>query len=212
MYKMLKRLFDTFFSISVLAPLSPLFLLAGVLIKVGSLGPIFYRSRRAGRGGKPFALLKFRTMIVNADKIGGPSTSDDDPRVTRVGRFLRKYKLDELPQLINVLKGEMSLVGPRPEVLSEVELYTPEERHLLTVAPGITDWASILFHNEGEILKGAADPHEAYRKWIRPEKIRLGLEYVRNQSFSIDLKIIMTTFRTLVSTRARNSVPTPVRQ
>lgn len=209
---MLKRLFDILFSVATLVLLSPLFLLVALLIKLGSPGPILYRSRRAGRGGTPFCLRKFRTMVVNADRIGGPSTSVDDPRVTRMGRFLRKYKLDELPQFTNVLKGEMSLVGPRPEVLSEVERYTPEERRLLTVAPGITDWASIQFHNEGEILKGAADPHKAYRQLIRPEKIRLGLEYVRNHSLLIDLKILRATFRTLLGTRAGASMPAQVRQ
>jgi len=203
---MLKRLFDMLLSIATIVLLSPLFLLVALFIKVGSPGPILYRSRRAGLRGKPFSLLKFRTMVVNADRIGGPSTSLDDPRVTRIGQILRKCKLDELPQLINVLKGEMSLVGPRPEVMSEVELYTTEEQLLLTVAPGITDWASIQFHNEGEILKGAADPHEAYRQLIRPEKIRLGLEYVRNRSLLIDLKILRATFRTLLGTKGRASM------
>jgi len=203
---MLKRLFDMLLSIATIVLLSPLFLLVALFIKVGSPGPILYRSRRAGLRGKPFSLLKFRTMVVNADRIGGPSTSLDDPRVTRIGQILRKCKLDELPQLINVLKGEMSLVGPRPEVMSEVELYTTEEQLLLTVAPGITDWASIQFHNEGEILKGAADPHEAYRQLIRPEKIRLGLEYVRNHSLLIDLKILRATFRTLLGTKGRASM------
>lgn len=209
---MLKRLFDILFSVTTLVLLSPLFLLVALLLSVGSPGPILYRSRRAGRWGKPFSLLKFRTMVVNADRIGGPSTSLGDPRVTSPGRLLREYKLDELPQLINVLKGEMSLVGPRPEVMSEVELYTPDERRLLTVVPGITDWASIQFHNEGEILQGAADPHEAYRQLIRPEKIRLGLEYVRNHSLLIDLKILRATFRTLLGTRAGASIPAPIRQ
>jgi lipopolysaccharide/colanic/teichoic acid biosynthesis glycosyltransferase len=143
-------------------------------------------------------------MVVNADKIGGPSTSDDDPRVTQIGHFLRRYKLDELPQLFNVLKGEMSLVGPRPEVAAEVALYGPEERKLLNVAPGITDWASIRFHNEGEILKGSADPHRTYQEKIRPEKIRLGLEYVQKHSFRVDVQILLTTFGTLVKTRVKS--------
>jgi len=137
-------------------------------------------------------------MVVDADKIGGPSSAADDPRITRIGGLLRRYKLDELPQLINVLKGEMSFVGPRPEVMQEVLLYTEEEKRLLDVRPGITDWASIRFRNEGEILRGTQDPHQAYREKIRPEKIRLGLEYVRNHSFLMDCKIILGTLRAIL--------------
>lgn len=140
-------------------------------------------------------------MVVDAEKLGGPSTSDDDLRITRVGKLLRKYKLDELPQLINVLKGEMSIVGPRPEVSMEVETYTNEEKRILTVKPGITDYASLTFHNEGEILKGSSDPHQAYREKIRPEKLKLALKYVEKQSFWVDLKIIFETIKTLVKTR-----------
>jgi lipopolysaccharide/colanic/teichoic acid biosynthesis glycosyltransferase len=134
-------------------------------------------------------------MVMNADRLGGPSTADDDPRITRVGKFLRKYKLDELPQLINVLKGEMSIVGPRPEVPSEVETYSEEEKRILSVKPGITDWASIKFRNEGEILKGYEDPHKAYREIIKPEKLKLALQYVDEASFSTDLKIILKTVK-----------------
>ena len=199
---MLKRCFDVVIAATALVLLSPVYLTVAILISIGSPGPILYRGRRAGRGATPFLLLKFRTMVVNAEKIGGPSTSEDDPRVTPIGRWLRKYKLDELPQMLNVLKGQMSLVGPRPEVLSEVERYNAEERQLLTVLPGITDWSSICFHNEGEILRGAADPHQAYLELIRPEKIRLGLKYVRERSFRTDLQIIAATFATLVRTRA----------
>jgi lipopolysaccharide/colanic/teichoic acid biosynthesis glycosyltransferase len=137
-------------------------------------------------------------MVVNADKIGGPSSSADDPRITPIGAVLRKHKMDEFPQLINVLKGEMSFVGPRPEVMREVLLYTEEEKHLLDVRPGITDWASIRFRNEGEILRGSQDPHQAYSEKIRPEKVRLGLEYVRNHSFLIDCKIILGTLRAIL--------------
>ncbi len=142
-------------------------------------------------------MLKFRTMVVNADKIGGPSTSADDPRVTRIGAFLRRYKLDELPQLINVVKGEMSFVGPRPEVLDEVNKYTSEERKLLSVRPGITDWASIKFRNEGEILRGSPDPHATYLEKIRPEKVRLGLEYVDKSSLMTDIRIILGTLKAI---------------
>lgn len=190
-----KRLFDLLVSIAGLLLLSPLLLVVALLIKTGSPGPVFYRGARAGRFGKPFRVFKFRTMVINADKIGGPSTSADDPRITPIGGFLRRYKLDELPQLLNVVKGDMSLVGPRPEVLEEVKLYSQEEKRLLDVRPGITDWASIRFRNEGEILRGSADPHQAYREKIRPEKIRLGLEYVHKHSFWTDCRIIFDTVR-----------------
>lgn len=201
---MTKRLFDVIASLTGIVVLSPLMAIIAAFIKLNSPGPIVYAGHRIGKNGKPFRLLKFRTMVVNADKIGGPSTSDDDPRVTKIGHVLRRYKLDEIPQLFNVLKGEMSLVGPRPEVAAEVALYSPEERNLLNVAPGITDWASIRFHNEGEILKGSADPHRAYQEKIRPEKIRLGLEYVQKHSFRVDLQILLSTLSTLVKTRVKS--------
>ena len=183
--------------------LAPVLLSIVVLIKLEAGGAVFYRGIRVGRHGKSFRIFKFRTMVVDAEKLGGPSTADDDPRITRIGKFLRKYKLDELPQLINVLKGEMSFVGPRPEVEQEVRLYNEEEKALLNVRPGITDYASIKFHNEGEILRGSADPHQAYREKIRPEKIRLGLEYVRDCSFKTDLKVLALTFKTLIETRMK---------
>jgi len=194
----MKRLFDVIASSAGLVVLLPLLAVLAIVLKRESTGPVFYRGLRAGRYGKPFRIFKFRTMAVNADKIGGPTSSADDPRITRVGNFLRRYKLDELPQLINVLKGEMSLVGPRPEVVQEVLLYTDEEKRLLEVRPGITDWASIRFRNEGEILRGSDDPHQAYREKIRPEKIRLGLEYVRCHSFMTDCKIILRTLKAIV--------------
>jgi lipopolysaccharide/colanic/teichoic acid biosynthesis glycosyltransferase len=178
--------------------LLPLFVVLAIFLRWESSGPTFYRGLRAGRHGKAFRIFKFRTMVVNADKIGGPSSSADDPRITRGGSFLRRYKLDELPQLINVLTGEMSLVGPRPEILQEVLLYTEEEKRLLEVRPGITDWASIRFRNEGEILRGSADPHAAYREKIRPEKIRLGLEYVDRRSFLTDCQIIASTLKAIL--------------
>jgi lipopolysaccharide/colanic/teichoic acid biosynthesis glycosyltransferase len=194
----MKRLFDVIASSAGLVVLLPLLAVLAILLKRESTGPVFYRGLRAGRHGRPFRIFKFRTMVLDADKIGGPSSSSDDPRITRVGNFLRRYKLDELPQLINVLKGEMSLVGPRPEVVQEVLLYTEEEKRLLEVRPGITDWASIRFCNEGEMLRGSADPHQAYREKIRPEKIRLGLEYVRSHSFLTDCRIIVNTLKALV--------------
>lgn len=195
---MLKRLADITFSVLGLLALAPVLLLLALYVKLSSPGPVFYRGLRAGLGGKPFRIYKFRTMVVDADRTGGPSTSADDPRITPAGHLLRRYKLDELPQLLNVLKGDMSLVGPRPDVLYEVERYTPEERRLLEVRPGVTDWASIKFRNEGEILRAAADPHETYRRLIRPEKIRLGLAYVDDHSLLTDCKILLKTLAALL--------------
>lgn len=189
----LKRAFDVVVSAVALFFLWPFLVLVALAIKITDPGPVFYRGVRAGRNGKTFRIFKFRSMVVNADKIGGPSTSADDSRVTRVGAFLRRYKLDELPQLMNVFSGSMSFVGPRPEVLHEVEQYTAEERQLLSVRPGITDLSSIKFSNEGEILRGAADPHQAYRELIRPGKVQLGLEYVRTHSLVLDLRILLAT-------------------
>ncbi len=190
---MIKRLFDICFSAATLLALSPLLLAITAAVKLTSSGPVFYRGERVGMAGRKFRILKYRSMVVNADKIGGSSTPEDDPRITRVGKFLRRYKLDELPQFFNVLVGDMSIVGPRPQVAWAVELYSPEERALLTVRPGITDDASIKFRNEGEILRGAADPDKAYLEIIAPEKIRLGLEYVRNHSIFTDVRIIIRT-------------------
>jgi len=184
---MLKPLFDIGVSFVGLVLLSPFLIIIGLLIKIDSKGPIFYKGIRVGRFGKPFKILKFRTMVVDAESIGGTSTPDDDPRITRVGRFLRKYKLDEFPQLINVLRGEMSLVGPRPQVPWAVRFYGDEEKVLLSVRPGITDYASIKFSNEGEILHGAKNPDKNYLEKIAPEKLKLGLQYVKERSFWVDL-------------------------
>lgn len=155
-----------------------------------------------GKGGKHFTMFKFRTMIPDAQRVGPSSTADDDPRFTKLGPILRRYKLDELPQLFNVVRGQMSLVGPRPQIPEDVALYTPDERVLLDVPPGITDYASIRFRNEGEILQGSADPDDAYRRLIRAEKVRLGLEYVRMRSMVIDLKILSLTALAIVNHRA----------
>lgn len=198
-----KRIIDILGSAFGLVVWLPAFVVIGVWIKFSSPGPVFYRGVRVGRGLIPFRIYKFRTMVVDAEKLGGPSTADDDPRVTKAGRFLRKYKLDELPQLINVLKGEMSLVGPRPEVPAEIAEYSEEEKELFRVRPGITDYASIRFHNEGELLKGSLDPHATYREKIRPEKIRLALQYARESSVRTDLKILLDTFRMLLITRSK---------
>jgi len=194
---MIKRLFDIMFSFFGLMAASPLLLLIAILIKLDSPGPIFYQGKRAGKSGNIFKIFKFRTMIPNAEKLGGPSTSADDPRLTKFGKLLRRHNLDELPQLINILKGEMSFVGPRPEVPSEIETYKPEAKEIiLSVRPGMTDLATLANLHEEEILKGSKDPHQAYREKIKPEKIRLGLEYVKTHSFWLDLKIIIKTLLT----------------
>jgi lipopolysaccharide/colanic/teichoic acid biosynthesis glycosyltransferase len=197
-YPAAKRLFDIVFALLGLVLTLPLFAVIALLIKRDSEGPVFYRAPRVGKDGKPFKMLKFRTMVANADKIGGPSTANDDPRITRVGRFLRRYKLDELPQLINVLKGEMSFVGPRPEVQQYVDMYTEEEKAILTVKPGITDWASLWNSDEGAVLAGSPDPEKAYLELIRPTKIKLQLEYVRKRSFLTDLGILLRTVMAVV--------------
>jgi lipopolysaccharide/colanic/teichoic acid biosynthesis glycosyltransferase len=196
---MVKRLFDISLSFVGLALLMPAFLVLAFLIKREDKGPIFYRGLRVGRYGRPFKIFKFRTMVVDAESLGGPSTADDDPRITRIGRIIRKYKLDELPQLINVLKGEMSFVGPRPEVQHYVKMFTEAEKAILDVRPGITDWASLWNPDEGKILGGSPDPEKAYMEKIRPTKVRLQLKYVQERSFLIDLKIIFQTFLTILS-------------
>ena len=194
----MKRLSDIVFSSFGLLILSPLLLGLAALIKLDSRGPVFYRGARVGLFGKSFRIFKFRTMIENAELIGTSSTPEDDPRVTRFGRILRKYKLDELPQLLNVLVGQMSLVGPRPQVLWAVERYTPDEKALLSVRPGITDYASIRFREEGEILRGSTNPDKDYFEKIHSEKMRLGLEYIRKKSFCLDLQILMKTLGAVI--------------
>ena len=200
---MLKRFFDVSFALVWLVLLSPLFLAITLAIKLESKGPVFYRGVRVGRHGKPFMIFKFRSMVQDAERLGASSTGASDMRVTRCGRFIRKFKLDEFSQLINVLIGDMSIVGPRPEVQKFVDLYTGEEKAILTLRPGITDWASIRFHNEGEIIEasGIEDADEAYARLIRPEKLRLQLKYVREHNLWIDIKIIFATLLTILSTR-----------
>lgn len=195
-----KRLLDVAGSALSLLLLSPMLLLIAGRIRFDSAGPVFYRGLRVGRDGRLFRIFKFRTMVVSAEKLGGPSTADDDPRITRVGQFLRKHKLDELPQLLNVLKGDMSLVGPRPEVKQYVDLYTEEERAILTVRPGITDWASLWNPDEGAILAGSADPERTYLEEIRPTKLRLQLDYVRERSLLVDLRILGRTVAAVLRT------------
>jgi len=190
----MKRLFDIIFSLIGLIITSPFFLIIAFLIKRESAGPVFYRGERIGKKGKPFKIFKFRTMIIGAEKLGGPSTAGDDPRLLRIGHFLKKYQLDELPQLINVLRGEMSFVGPRPEVRVYVDMMTEEERKIiLSVPQGMTDLASLVNFHEGEVLRGSPDPEKTYMEKIRPEKMRLQTEYVKTRSFLLDLKIIIKT-------------------
>lgn len=199
---MLKRLCDIVGSIFGLVFLSPALLVIAAWIKLYSPGPVFYRGVRVGRYGRLFRIYKFRTMMVNAEKFGASSTQEDDQRITRVGRFLRRYKLDELPQAINVLLGNMSFVGPRPQVPWAVALYNDEQKALLSVRPGITDYASIRFSNEADILRGSSDPDKDYLEKIAPEKIRLGLEYVRDHTLWLDLKIILATLCSLTGANA----------
>lgn len=194
---MFKRLFDIVFSLIGIVAVSPVMLCAAWMVKREDGGPVFYKGVRVGLNGRLFNMLKFRTMVMDADKIGGSSSPEDDPRITKIGRTLRKFKIDELPQLINVLVGEMSFVGPRPQVQWAVDLYTPEERRLLSVRPGITDNASIAFRNEADILKGSTDPDKDYLEKIAPEKIRLGLEYVDNRSMLVDVAIIIKTIKVI---------------
>lgn len=189
----MKRAVDLAVASLMLTLLSPLLAMIAVAIKSTSRGPVLFRGTRIGRHGIPFVMLKFRTMVPEAEAQGGSSTPADDPRVTPIGRLLRRYKLDELPQLINIVRGDMSLVGPRPQVPWAVDLYTPHERALLSVPPGLTDYASLRFRNEADLLHGAADPDQAYLQIIAPEKIRLGLEYVRRHTLSIDLLILVAT-------------------
>lgn len=190
---MTKRLFDIVVSSLGLVLLSPLMTGAALLIKLDSKGPIFFRQERIGKGFRAFYIFKFRTMVKDAPHKGGPLTAGDDPRVTRVGRFLRKAKMDELPQLINVLKGEMSLVGPRPEVRPYVELFPKDYEEILKVRPGITDLASLKYRDEAATLERAENPEDEYLRRVLPDKIRLAKEYINKASFSFDLKLILRT-------------------
>ena len=195
----MKRIFDVTASGLGLLLLSPLFLIVAIWIRLDSPGPVFYRQTRVGRYNKDFRLLKFRSMRIGSDKKGLITVGGRDPRVTRSGYWIRKYKLDELPQLINVFKGDMSLVGPRPEVRKYVDLYTPEQLHVLDVRPGITDMASIRYRNENELLEQAADPEQFYRDTVMQDKLRINLEYVSDHSFFKDIKIILMTFNAVIS-------------
>jgi lipopolysaccharide/colanic/teichoic acid biosynthesis glycosyltransferase len=202
---MMKRLFDIAASLAGLLILSPLLCIIALLIKIQSPGPIFYRGVRTGLHGKPFRIFKFRSMIVEAEKVGGPSTANNDPRLTKIGKFIRTYKLDELPQLINIIKGEMSFVGPRPQVEKYTKLYTGEEKIILSVRPGLTDYASIRFINLDEIL-GDEKVDEKYLKEIEPQKNKLRIQYVREQSFLTDMKIIFRTLARMFKVHSMNDI------
>ncbi|MBR4039152.1 MAG: sugar transferase [Clostridia bacterium] len=190
---MLKRAMDIAISGCALAVIWPVLLLIALAIKIDDPGPVFYRQVRVGRGGKEFRIFKFRTMVVDADKKGLSITVGRDNRITRMGRLLRKTKLDELAQLINVFTGEMSFVGPRPEVPRYVNMYTPYQRQVLLVRPGITDYASIAYRNENDLLAGAEDPEKMYIDVIMPDKIELNMKYLREISPLADIRLILST-------------------
>lgn len=197
---MTKRMFDLFFALIGIAILLPLFFIIAIWIKLDSPGPVFFRQIRIGRYGREFRIYKFRTMVTKAESIGRQITVANDIRITRSGRFLRKYKLDELPQLFNVVKGEMSFVGPRPEVPKYVALYTPEQRRVLEVLPGITDLASIKFRNESELLKQTANPENVYVREIMPQKLELNMQYIAQISLRFDILIIVRTLLRVIAT------------
>ena len=194
-----KRAMDIVLSAAALCVLWPVLLLIALAIVVDDPGPVFYRQVRVGRGGKPFRIFKFRTMVVDADKKGLSITVGRDSRITRVGAFLRRTKLDELAQLLNVLCGQMSFVGPRPEVPRYVELYTPYQRQVLLVRPGITDYASIAYRNENDLLAGADDPERMYIETIMPDKIELNMKYLREISPLADVRLILKTIIAVIA-------------
>ena len=196
---MVKRLFDLMITIPMLLLVSPFFLIIALLIKLGSKGPVFYMQTRVGINSRDFKIFKFRTMQMNADKAGLLTVGGRDPRVTPIGYFLRKYKLDELPQLLNVLFGSMSLVGPRPEVRKYVDLYNAAQQKVLSVKPGITDYASIEYSEENELLAKSNDPERTYIDEIMPAKLLLNQKYIAEKSLTTDIKIIWLTFKKIIS-------------
>ena len=195
----MKRILDIVASGIGLILLSPLFVILAIWIKCDSIGPVFYKQVRVGRNNMDFQLFKFRSMRVGSDKKGLITVGGHDPRITRSGYYIRKYKLDEFPQLINVYKGDMSLVGPLPEVRMYVDMYTEEQMHVLDVRPGITDLASIRYRNENELLERVNDPDKYYVEVIMPDKLRINLEYVARHSFTFDIRLIFQTFSAIVS-------------
>jgi len=194
----MKRIFDAFFSVLGLIVLFPILIIIAIIIKIDSTGPVFYRQTRVGQYNKDFKIFKFRTMHLNADKLGLLTVGDRDPRVTNMGFYLRKFKLDEFPQLINVLIGNMSFVGPRPEVRKYVNLYSVSDLEILNIKPGITDYASIKFRDEAEIMSKSTKPEEVYINDIMPEKIRLNKIYIKEQGLFTDVKIIFLTFASIL--------------
>lgn len=194
----MKRLFDIIASGLGLIVLSPLFAVLAVWIKADSKGPVFYRQTRVGRNNRDFRLYKFRSMRPDSDKLGLITVGGHDPRVTRSGYYIRKYKLDEFPQLINVFIGDMSLVGPRPEVRKYVDMYTPGQMRVLSVRPGITSLASIRYRNENDILAAAEDPDKCYIEKVMPDKIAIDLEYVSKAGLWTDVKLIFGTFKAII--------------
>lgn len=194
----MKRLFDIFFSLIGIIFLLPFFIIISILILLDSKGGIIYKQERVGKGDVIFKVLKFRTMRPDSFSKGALTVGSRDPRITNVGYYLRKYKLDELPQLFNVLFGEMSFVGPRPEVKKFTDLYTPEQKKVLSVRPGITDYASIKFRNENDLLASSDDPEKLYIEEIMPEKLKLNLEYINDNHILKDIKIILDTFCVIV--------------
>ncbi|MBQ3733812.1 MAG: sugar transferase [Bacteroidales bacterium] len=194
----MKRILDIVFSLLVIAVGLPFGLVIALLIVLDSKGSVIYRQSRVGRNNVDFLLYKFRTMCVDADHSSLITVGADDARITRVGAFLRKFKIDEFPQFLNILKGEMSIVGPRPEVRKYVDLYTPEQMRVLSVRPGLTDYASIRYVNENELLATSADPEQTYIQEIMPDKLNLNLKYIDEQSFRTDCKIILETLKAIL--------------
>jgi len=191
--KISKRLFDIFFSLLGLILISPFLIIVSIIIKITSEGPVFFLQERLGQYEKPFFIYKFRTMVVNAESLGKQITVKGDTRITKVGKVLRRYKIDEFPQLINVLLGEMSFVGPRPEVKKYVDLYTNDQKEIFKVKPGITDYASIEYRNENDLLSTVEDPEEYYINTIMQDKIKLNKKYIQKNNLFIDVKIILKT-------------------
>ena len=202
-----KRAFDLFWSSLGLVVLSPVLALLALAVKLEDGGPVFFRQLRIGRGGRPFRIWKFRTMVVDADRQGRAITVGRDPRITRVGHWLRDSKLDEIPQLLNVFSGEMSLVGPRPEVPRYVELYTEAQRAILALRPGITDLASIKYRNESDLLGAAENPDETYMQILLPDKIRINLAYASEAGLWSDFLVILATLGLFSAARIRSRQP-----
>ena len=195
----MKRVLDFLCSLVVLVLLLPVWLVVALLIVLESRGGVFYVQKRVGKDNRDFNLYKFRTMRPDSDSKGLLTVGARDSRITRVGYFLRKYKIDEFPQLFNILKGDMSIVGPRPEVRKYVDLYTPEQMRVLSVRPGLTDYASIRYVNENEVLAASDDPERTYIEEVMPAKLALNLQYIDNQSLKEDLKLIFKTFTAILS-------------